>query len=432
MKVLLSAYSCEPGQGSERGLGWDVAKAVAKYHEVWVLTRPDEGRETIEAELTRNPDLNLHFVYFNLPILGGCWKWGFGLMQLHYYFWQIQAYLVGRRLHQQIDFDLAHHVTFVKYSRPSFLCLLPIPLVWGPIGGGEFAPPAFWQDFSLKNKIYEASRLLASWVFESDPFVRLTARRSYIAKATTEDTAKRVLRLGAKNVQVDLAIGLSSEEIATLANQNRSGGAIRFISIGRLLHWKGFHLGLQAFAEAGLPDAEYWIVGDGPERQKLQNLAESLGVSHQVTFWTALPRQETLKKLSECIGLIHPSLHDSGAGVCLEAMAAGCPVICLDLGGPAVQVTEETGFKVTAVTPKQAIRDLATAIAQLAISTDLRHRMSEAGRKRVNEVFSWDVKGLAFASLYEEIRVASQSSFAQSSLPATAVSESIDSHPSSS
>ena len=49
--------------------------------------------------------------------------------------------------------------------------------------------------------------------------------------------------------------------------------------------------------------------------------------------------------------LIHPSLHDSGGWVCLEAMAAGRPVICLDLGGPGLQVTEKTGIKVKASTP---------------------------------------------------------------------------------
>ncbi|MFO5491390.1 MAG: glycosyltransferase family 1 protein, partial [Cuspidothrix sp.] len=198
MKILLSAYSCEPAKGSERGVGWNVAKAVAKYHEVWVLTRPDEGKETIEAELIRNPEPNLHFVYFNLPIFGSMWKWGFGLMQLHYYLWQIQAYLVARRLHQQISFDLSHHVTFVKYSRPSFLAFLPIPLVWGPVGGGEFAPKAFWKDFSLKNKIHELVRLIACWIFQFDPFVRFTARRSAVVKATTEDTAARVGSIGAK------------------------------------------------------------------------------------------------------------------------------------------------------------------------------------------------------------------------------------------
>lgn len=124
MKILISAYSCEPGRGSEPGVGWNVVREVANYHEVWVLTRPDESGAVIEAELARNPVPNLHFVYFNLPIWSSGWRWGSnGAMQLHYYLWQIQAYFVARRLHREIGFDLVHHVTFVKYSNPSFLSL---------------------------------------------------------------------------------------------------------------------------------------------------------------------------------------------------------------------------------------------------------------------------------------------------------------------
>ncbi|WP_045053246.1 glycosyltransferase [Aliterella atlantica] len=431
MKILLSAYSCEPGKGSERGVGWNVAKAVAKYHEVWVLTRPDEGKETIETELARNPEPNLHFVYFNLPIFDSMWKWGFGLMQLHYYLWQIQAYFVARHLHQQIDFDLAHHVTFVKYSRPSFLAFLPIPLLWGPVGGGEFAPKAFWQDFNLRNKIHEIVRLLACWVFESDPFVRFTARRSAFVRATTQDTASRIWKLGAKQVQVESESGLAGEDIARLAQFPRSAASARFISSGRLLHWKGFHLGLRAFAQAQIPDAEYWILGDGPERKRLQKLADDLGISKQVKFWQNLPREEVLQKLRMGTALIHPSLHDSGGWVCLEAMAAGLPVICLNLGGPAVQVTNDTGFKVAASTPEQAVRELSKAITWLAGDRDLQQRMGEAGRKRVRESFNWEAKGRDLANLYQEIVTQSQLEDLplQSAARTTFLSDRSSSHP---
>jgi len=140
---------------------------------------------------------------------------------------------------------------------------------------------------------------------------------------------------------------------------------MRFISMGRLLHWKGFHLGLQSFAKANLPDAEYWILGIGPEQARLKRLAEQLKIAHQVKFWDRLPREESLQKLAQSHVLVHPSLHDSGGWVCIEAMATGRPVICLNLGGPGVQVTDETGIKVLAQTPEQAVQDLAQAMANV-------------------------------------------------------------------
>ncbi len=405
MKILMSAYSCEPGKGSERGVGWNFVREVAKYHEVWVLTRPDESKEAIVAELERNPVPNLHFVYFNLPILGSLWRWGSnGAMQIHYYLWQIQAYFVAQRLHREIGFDVAQHVTFVKYSNPSFLSLLPIPFVWGPVGGGESAPKEFWQDFSRYAKTYEIVRNFVRFLGELDPFVHLTAKRSAMVSATTEDTAHRLYKMGVSHVQILPAIGLTQEEITHLGNYKMLETApVRFVSIGRLLHWKGFHLGLRAFAQAKLSDAEYWIVGDGPERDRLRNLAQDLGIAHQVKFWGELPREETLAKLGECHVLVHPSLHDSGGLVCMEAMATGRPVICLDLGGPGVLVTPETGFKIPAHNPDQAARDLSKVIVTLAQDSELRLHMGQAGQKLVKDAYNWQIKGEILAEVYQKV-----------------------------
>ena len=405
MKILISAYSCEPGKGSEPGVGWNIAREVAKYHQVWVLTRPDESKKAIEAELAKNPVPNLKFVYFTLPFWQDSMRWGqSGAMQIHYYLWQIQAYFVARRLHQQIGFDVIHHVTFVKYSSPSFLSLLPVPFIWGSVGGGESAPKAFWQDFSFKAKVYEIARSIVRGMGELDPFVKITAKKSAVVKATTKDTAARIYKMGVDNVQISSESGLSAQEIAKLAQYELPNNfPIRFISMGRLLHWKGFYLGVQAFAKANLHDAEYWIVGDGAEWEHLHKLVSDLGITNQVKFWGRLPREATLDKLGQCHVLVHPSLHDSGGWVCLEGMAVGRPIICLDLGGPAVQVTPETGFKIRAIDPNQVVRDLAKAMTCLAENPSIRIKMGETGRQLVKKNYSWEVKGKNLDRLYTEI-----------------------------
>ncbi|MEL7077901.1 MAG: glycosyltransferase [Cyanobacteria bacterium J06629_2] len=405
MKILMSAYSCEPGRGSERGLGWNVAREVAKYHQVWVLTRPDESKDSIEAELQENPVPNLRFVYFTLPFWQDSMRWGqSGAMQIHYYLWQIQAYFVARRLHREINFDVAHHVTFVKYSSPSFISLLPIPFVWGSVGGGESAPKPFWQDFSLKAKVYELARGLAREIGEKDPFVWLTAHKSAVVRVTTKDTAERIYRMGVKQLQITSESSLPEAEIAHIASYKTNDiSGVRFISMGRLLHWKGFHLGIRAFAQTELPDVEYWIVGDGAELDSLKALAVELGVADRVKFWGRLSREETLNKLGQASILVHPSLHDSGGWVCLEGMAARKPVICLNLGGPEIQVTEQTGIKVAAKNPTQASQELAEAMELLATDEKLRNSMGEAGLKLVQERFSLEGMGRELDELYTQI-----------------------------
>jgi len=365
-----------------------------------VITR-EAFRQAIEAELAVNPMPQLNFVYYDPPWLGAE---GAIRSHIHYYLWQIGAYPVARRLCRNIDFGLTHHVTYARYWGPSFLALLPMPFVWGPVGGGESAPKPFWRSFGVNGILFEVQRELARWLGEHDPYTRRTARRSTVALATTEEAAARMRKLGTRSVQVLSEAGLGHEDIERLGRYSLGGEApVRFISIGRLLGWKGFHLGLRAFAESRLADAEYWIVGEGPERRSLEVLARKLGVDEKVHFWGHVPREEALSKLESSHILIHPSLHDSGGWVCLEAMAAGRPVVCLDIGGPATQVTLETGFKVAARNPRHTVVDLAAALTKLAGSQELRKRMGEAGRERVVQEFSWSRKAEKLGVLYESV-----------------------------
>jgi glycosyltransferase involved in cell wall biosynthesis len=164
-------------------------------------------------------------------------------------------------------------------------------------------------------------------------------------------------------------------------------------------------MGLKAFSVflREFPSSEYWFVGDGPERRNLELIAERLSIADRVRFYGELPRIETLRKLSESDMLVHPSLHDSGGWVCLEAMALGKPVLCLDLGGPGMQVTDETGFKLRAKTTRQTVHDLGDAMSQLAGDSNLSLKMGEAARRRVAEIFDWDKKGDWINKIYQEL-----------------------------
>ncbi|MDY6802775.1 MAG: glycosyltransferase family 4 protein [Cyanobacteriota bacterium] len=403
MKVLISSYACMPNVGSEPAVGWNMVQILAKRHQLWVITR-EENRPGIEAELIKNPCAGASFIYYDLPPWARWWYREKRGLQLHYYLWQIGIYSVAKKLHREICFDLMHHVTYCRYWNPSFIALLPVPFIWGPVGGGESTPKALWKAYSFREKNYEAVRDLARWLGERDRFVKITAQRSTFAFASTEETASRLRLLKAKEIKVVEQCGLQQEEIDFLEKLPPAPSSpIKFISIGRVLHWKGFQLGLQAFALAELEEAEYWIVGEGPYQKSLRQQAEKLGISSQVKFWGWLSRDDTWRKLAECNVLVHPSLHESGGLVCLEAMAAGRPVVCLDLGGPAIMVTEETGFKIAASCVDEAVHQLAETMTILAGNPDLRISMGEAGQERIKQTYNWSVKTNFWMQLYEEL-----------------------------
>ncbi len=408
MKILVSAYACEPEKGSEPAVGWNCVQQIARFHEVWVATRAT-NRDSILKAVAKQPLPNVHWIFFDLPPWARFWKKGQRGVRLYYCIWQFLIYLIARRLYQKIDFELVHHVTFVNYWMPSFLALLPVPFVWGPVAGGECAPRPFWNSFSVRGKMYEMLRDISRRIGELNPITRLTVRRAACVFSATPETEKRLRRLGCREVQVYSQVGLPTEELAQLLRLPfREKLPFRLLSGGTLLHWKGFELGIKAFTQFQyqFPTSEYWLFGDGPERRRLEKLAEKLGIAEKVTFWGNVGRSELFQKLAECDVLVHPSLHDSGGYIVLEAMAAGRPAVCLDLGGPAVQVTLETGIKIPATCPEQVVRDMAEALCRLANNPTFCASLGHAARVRVKTYFTWDKKGSKLADTYVGLKAA--------------------------
>jgi glycosyltransferase involved in cell wall biosynthesis len=406
LKALFSVYACNPQKGSESGKGWRVVSHMAAYHDVWAITRAN-NRPAIEDTLSKTPISGLQFVYYDLPSWARFWKRGQRGAQFYYYLWQIGAYLHARNLHRQIKFDLVHHYTFGKYWTPSFLCLLAVPFIWGPVGGGESAPRNFASYFGFRGWIYERLRDAVRWLGEQDPFVRLTARRSAIAYATTVDSERRMRSLGVRNIKVAAAIALDDQDIRRLGELSNPGDtSMRFIFIGRLLAWKGISLAIEALSQAQISNAELWIVGGGPEDAELRRKVEELGVSDKVKFWGELLRTQAFEKLGQCHVLVHPSLHDSGGWVCLEAMAARRPVICLDHAGPGALVANGAGVKIPAESDRQVVRDIAAAMRLLAANPQLRVRMGEVGRNLVLAHFAWPSKCAEMSRMYATLLAA--------------------------
>src|SRR5579859_2558519 len=139
MKILLSAYACEPNKGSEPGVGWNWALALARRgYEVHVLTRSN-NRKAIENDPKWSRSL-LHFHFYDLPAWGRFWKRWSGGIYLYYLLWQIGVYKFAKTLHAREKFETVQHITFVSHRQPSFMGRLGIPFIFGPVGGGESMP----------------------------------------------------------------------------------------------------------------------------------------------------------------------------------------------------------------------------------------------------------------------------------------------------
>jgi glycosyltransferase involved in cell wall biosynthesis len=255
-----------------------------------------------------------------------------------------------------------------------------------------------------KAKILEKIRILLQLLFRSvNPFFYVTLVRAHsIVMISESNRGHFPFWLVAKSrFRFEHAIGINYN--TTCQDRNRDRTTVKLISVGRLVYFKGFHLALYAFAKTSKRHRmELSIVGGGMEKKNLCQIASASGDNGNVLFVGGVSRQTVLRMMSEANIFIFPSFEGAGM-VVLEAMASGLPVICLEYGGPGEMVTDECGIKVKPTTPEQTIKELSEAIMLLANDPDLRRKMGEAGRKRVEEFYTWEKKGEFIQKLYREV-----------------------------
>lgn len=405
MKVLLSAFSCHPGRGSEPGIGWGVCQVAAKEHEVWVLTDA-ANRAGIEKTMTRLPNPRLRFVYIGRSFIRSVVQKAntlgipFG-SYLYYLLWQIVAFCVAQRLHQSIRFDLVHHVTFGNSWMPTFMGYLGVPFIWN----AGLRERTSWQFMRIMSWHGVANEIVRNFIIASLGWttLRFVGRRAtLIISASAPEYWPHDFPV----VRLPLG-GLETKEIKKLVAVPLRSNArpFRVASIGRLLGWKGLGLGLQAFARLRqkMPDAEYWIIGDGPERNYLERLALQLGCRDAVRFIGWVSREELPKYLAEIDVLLHPSLYEQFGYAVLEAMAAGRPVVCLDVGGPALLVRDGCGMRVPIQKPEQVINDLYAALLHYAHDPSARFTAGINARECAQLEWSWNAIGARLLCLYDQV-----------------------------
>jgi glycosyltransferase involved in cell wall biosynthesis len=133
-------------------------------------------------------------------------------------------------------------------------------------------------------------------------------------------------------------------------------------------------------------------------------LIDELGITAAVTWIRRFDVLDEVYRLYRDHDVfLFPSLHESGGMAPLEAMTAGLPVVCLDLGGPGVSVTAECGIAVPPTTPERVVDAMASALLRLARDPELRRRMGIAARHRATQVYSWEAKAKAIMDVYQRL-----------------------------
>ncbi|MGI4886572.1 MAG: glycosyltransferase family 4 protein [Janthinobacterium lividum] len=365
MKVLVSAYACNPTKGGEEGFGFNwMQQWYAQGHEVWCLTTPN-GRADLATYLAQHPadPARLHLVYVAVPAwVEYLYRWQFGVY-LHYMVWQYLAWRAARRAAPPGGFGLVHHATYGSLHMATWLWRLDPPLVVGPLGGGQQAPAAFRQYLPDWFKTETLRNVIGRLLVTFDPNVRQSLRRAALVLATNTETATAIRRLGGTRVEMFLDSGLPAGYIPAAFPVRTETPVLRLLWLGRLVTRKALPLVLEALARVDkrVP-FHLTIVGDGVLGPQLPALLAQHGLADRVTWRGTLPWAEVREVFLAHDAFLFASLRDSFAAQLLEAMGAGLPLITLDHQGARDFIPAAAAIKAPVTTPAETVAALACAV----------------------------------------------------------------------
>jgi glycosyltransferase involved in cell wall biosynthesis len=324
--ALVIAYACEPGRGSEPGAGWGVVKAIATFARVTVLVGP-EHREGIARYEASHRSESLRFVVVDEPRIAPTLKRSRVTWFLAYLLWLRRARAIAARLIADGDVDLVHHVTYAVCWLPSPIRHLPLPAVWGPVGGGVTTPRRLWPLLGpggVARELLEAAAVRLTLLL---PATRATWRSAAV-RIMQNDESRALLpaRLAADAVVLNHGVFVD-------AGPPLSAPRERFMLwVSPMERRKGPRLAVMALA-ASPPDVTLRMAGDGPERAATEALATSLGIGDRIEFLGRIPREEVLELASRAGAVVFTGLREEGGLALSEALLAGAPVIVLAHGG---------------------------------------------------------------------------------------------------
>jgi glycosyltransferase involved in cell wall biosynthesis len=342
--VLITAYACRPDGDRESVAAWEWCRAAAARHDVWLLTTAGSAAH-IAAELARQPVPSLTVVPVEPPT--SLW---------HHAIWSRLASRAARRLDAEHNFDVIHHLAADTDRRPIGLVRRSgARVIWGPAAATSPAPPALAKWLGAGGLIAELVRRAVTAPLHALT-VRRLAKHVNLVVARDNDAAWAYRRAG--QVVVHPAVTIRRQLSGGHQERLAPPGVRTALFVGRLIPSRGL---LLAIATLSHPAADGWelrVIGDGPEWFRADRMADRLGVRDRVEFLGSLPRREVLAAMSRSDGLLAPTIGGSPGWAVAEALASGCPVVCLDRGAPAVLVGPGEG----AVVPSRG--DITAALAE--------------------------------------------------------------------
>jgi len=407
LRILLLAPGCNPESITIPLEGYSQAEALARLHDVTLVIRPssEDAIRRAKAPFRAVEVIRMAWLeHIEAWALRRIFKFNYRSQVLTAFGVPISLvfeWYTWRRMRSRImagEFDVVLRLLPLSTVCPSpfafFLRKGPIPFVLGPLNGGLPWPPGFSQAENQKQWI---SGLRGLYRFL--PFARSTRLHSAAIIAGSSHTCAEFGEHWNKVFYVP-ENGLSRSVVLSELRGSHRTSKLELIFVGSLVPFKACDLALRAAAPLLRSDlAHFTVIGDGPERNRLEQLARSLGIEGRVSFHGLLSHAETIERLRFADVLVFPSLHEFGGAVVVEALAAGAVPVVADFGGPGDNVHPNVGFKVTLSNESDVVSEIEGILERLAHDKDLLERLREQGMSYARESFAWDAKAQSITAI---------------------------------
>ena len=400
LHILLLGADCNPEQVSIPFVTYSHAAALAQLHDVTLV-----ARSSVEGALRRAKAPFRAIEVVSMPVLERIDAWIFRRILKSNYDSQVRTafrypfslafeWQAWRQLRRRIfagEFDVVLRLVPMSPVLPSpfafFLRKGPIPFVLGPLNGGLPWPPGFVQLDNQKEWIAGLRNL-----YRFLPFARSTYRHAAGIIAASSQTYSEFAAYRDKLFFVPEP-GIGCSLCVADSRSPEPGAKLELIFVGGLVPRKACDLALRGAAPLLRSDlARFTVVGDGPERNRLEQLARSLGIEKTVSFCGWISHTQVLSRLRAADVFVFPTLRDNGAGVVFEALAAGAVPVVVDFGGPGDIVHPEVGYKVPLTNESDMVSEIEKILADLEGNRDLLNRLRQQGMSYARERLTWDAK----------------------------------------
>lgn len=335
MRIVITAFEAQANAGTEAGLAWQWGRAYSALgHEVSVVAHSDD-RLGDDSGTWRSAGIDI--IRLGSPATRVSAPQGIRSLleaRARYGTWMALARDHVTSLHP----DLHHHVSWGSIRLPPPVLDAATTTVWGPLGGGQHPVWRGIPPFTAPAEIFRS----ATFSLQQSRVRQVVSRTALTAFVTNRETERAARRLRLNAIPM-LADGVDPHLLAPVARSSRANSAeLRLMWSGRMVGTKRPDLAIRVAHELRRRrvNVSLTMLGDGPERSRLERLSARLETRSIVEFPGRVSWDEMQRHYARNDALLFHSMRDSSCPGVVEAAAHAMPSIALRVQGLAAHVPE--------------------------------------------------------------------------------------------